>query len=64
LLLGIPVYWNTVLSVLIVSYAVVMYAQNPVKSPTPANVTDPGSSKKTVAFQTQVKFQKENDDNV
>jgi hypothetical protein len=38
-----------------------MYAQNPVKSPTPAGATDPGSSKKTVSFQTLVKFQKEND---
>ena len=32
LILGIPIYWNTVLAVAIVSYAVVMYAQNPVKN--------------------------------
>ena len=31
LLLGIPLHWNTVLAVIVVSYAVVMYAQNPLK---------------------------------
>ncbi len=29
--LGIPVYWNTAVAVAVVSYAVVLYAQNPVK---------------------------------
>ena len=32
LILDIPIYWNTVLAVAIVSYAVVMYAQNPLKN--------------------------------
>ena len=32
LLLGIPIYWNTMLAVGIVAYAVVLYAQNPVKT--------------------------------
>ena len=31
LLLGIPLHWNTILAVAVVSYAVVMYAQNPMK---------------------------------
>merc|ERR1712158_75506 len=31
LLLGIPLHWNTILAVIVVSYAVVMYAQNPLK---------------------------------
>ena len=31
LLLGIPLRWNTILAVIVVSYAVVMYAQNPLK---------------------------------
>ena len=31
-LLGIPIYYNTVIAVAIVSYAVVLYAQNPLKS--------------------------------
>jgi len=31
LLLRIPLHWNTVLAVIVVSYAVVMYAQNPLK---------------------------------
>ena len=32
IILGIPVYWNTVLAVGIVSGAVIMYAQNPLKT--------------------------------
>ncbi len=32
LLLGIPVYWNTAVAVATVSYAVVLYARNPVKT--------------------------------
>ena len=32
LLLGIPLHWNTILAVAVVSYAVVMYAQNPLKT--------------------------------
>jgi drug/metabolite transporter (DMT)-like permease len=32
LILGIPIYWNTILSVAIVSSAVIMYAQNPVRN--------------------------------
>ena len=32
LLLGIPIHWNTILAVAVVSYAVVMYAQNPLKT--------------------------------
>ena len=32
LILGIPIYWNTMLAVAIVSYAVIMYAQNPIRS--------------------------------
>lgn len=31
-LLGIPIYWNTIVAVGIVSYAVVLYAQNPLKT--------------------------------
>ena len=31
LLLGIPLHWNTILAVAVVSYAVVMYAKNPLK---------------------------------
>ena len=31
ILLGSPLYWNTVVAVAVVSYAVVLYAQNPVK---------------------------------
>ena len=33
LLLGLPLYWNTVIAVAVVSYAVVLYAQNPIKMP-------------------------------
>ena len=29
--LGIPIHWNTLVAVCIVSYSVVMYAQNPIK---------------------------------
>merc|ERR1712223_525353 len=32
LLLGLPLHWNTILAVAVVSYAVVMYAQNPLKT--------------------------------
>ena len=32
LILGIPIYWNTVFSVAIVSSAVIMYAQNPIRN--------------------------------
>ena len=32
IILGIPIYWNTVLAVGVVSGAVIMYAQNPLKS--------------------------------
>ena len=32
LLLGIPLYWNTILAVCIVGYSVVMYAKNPLKT--------------------------------
>ena len=32
LLLRIPLHWNTILAVAVVSYAVVMYAQNPLKT--------------------------------
>ena len=32
LLLHIPLHWNTILAVAVVSYAVVMYAQNPMKT--------------------------------
>ncbi len=32
LLLGIPLHWNTILAVTVVSYAVLMYAQNPLKT--------------------------------
>ncbi len=42
-LLSIPIYWNTVVAVAIVSYAVVLYAQNPVK---PAGVGSIGVDKK------------------
>ena len=39
LLLGIPLYWNTVVAVGVVSYAVVLYAKNPIKEqPKPATV--------------------------
>lgn len=31
-LLSIPLHWNTILAVLVVSYAVVMYAQNPINN--------------------------------
>ena len=37
IILGIPIYWNTAIAVAIVSSAVVMYAQNPLKSTTNAN---------------------------
>ena len=32
--LGIPIYYNTIVAVGIVSYAVVLYAQNPIKTTT------------------------------
>ncbi len=32
ILLGIPIYWNTILAVCIVSYSVVLYAKNPMKT--------------------------------
>ena len=32
ILLKIPLHWNTILAVVVVSYAVVMYAQNPIKT--------------------------------
>jgi hypothetical protein len=68
--LGIPIYWNTLLAVCIVSYAVVMYAQNPVKSSGASpeinakNRTTPQSNSLTVTkndvkFKKLVKFQKE-----
>lgn len=41
LLLAIPLKWNTMLAVAVVSYAVVMYAQNPVK---PTNSPNPNYS--------------------
>ena len=37
IILGIPIYWNTAIAVAVVSSAVVMYAQNPLKSTTNAN---------------------------
>ena len=32
ILLGIPIYWNTILAVCIVGYSVVLYAKNPLKT--------------------------------
>ena len=37
IILGIPIYWNTVLAVGVVSGAVIMYAQNPLKSSSEAS---------------------------
>jgi hypothetical protein len=54
-LLGIPIYWNSVVAVRIVAYAVVMYAQNPMKMmPEKRSVT-----KSEVPFKKMVKFQKD-----
>ncbi len=54
-LLGIPIYWNSVVAVCIVAYAVVMYAQNPMKIlPEKRSVT-----KSEVPFKKMVKFQKD-----
>ena len=54
-LLGIPIYWNSVVAVCIVAYAVVMYAQNPMKMmPDKRSVT-----KSEVPFKKMVKFQKD-----
>ena len=45
LILGIPIYWNTMLSVAIVSAAVVMYAQNPIKNTNAGGNNTPSSNK-------------------
>ena len=47
LILGIPIYWNTVLSVAIVSAAVVMYAQNPIKNTNIGGNNAPSPNKST-----------------
>ena len=59
-LLRIPIHWNTVVAVVVVSYAVVMYAQNPVKSGNGEKPPSPG--KKSVSFKNLVKFQKDDDE--
>ena len=49
LILGIPIYWNTIFAVAIVSSAVVMYAQNPMNNTSntssPKKKTHEGNSK-------------------
>ena len=44
-ILGIPIYWNTVLAVVIVSGAVIMYAQNPLKTSNVSPKNDLNNSK-------------------
>ncbi len=43
-LLGIPIYFNTAVAVAIVSYAVVLYAQNPVKNVNTSKSSSSGGS--------------------
>ena len=45
IILGIPIYWNTVLAVGIVSGAVIMYAQNPMKNSSPLTKNESNNSK-------------------
>ena len=45
IILGIPIYWNTVLAVGIVSGAVIMYAQNPLKTSNASTKNDVNNSK-------------------
>ena len=45
LLLGQTLHWNTILAVAVVSYAVVMYAQNPLKTITTNNKINNSYSK-------------------
>lgn len=40
LLLGIPIYWNTVVAVVLLTFAIVIYVKNPVKSSSPSNNVD------------------------
>ena len=49
-LLGIPLHWNTILAVAVVSYAVVMYAQNPVKTAILIDAKVPISQKGTMVI--------------
>ena len=43
LLLGIPIYWNTVVAIVLLTFAIIIYVKNPVQSSNAANSSDEAS---------------------